>query len=105
MTRDQVPPRALKILAILEEAKNNSAGRKAGPWVGTMELAEKVGLNFKVGINKLEHKKKPWLGLGFRIDREPQKGPSNYWRYRLASYPENWGVKEDMSLKAQPALF
>ncbi len=97
--------RPRKVLEILEEAKGYSQVRRDGSWVGTMELVKRFGISFKVGINKLEHKKKPWLGYGFRIDREPEEGPSKNWRYRLAAYPENWGVKEDMSLKKQPALF
>ncbi len=105
MTRYQMQERARKILEILEEAKNYSGGRRNGSWVGTMEFVKKFGISFKVGINKLEHKKKPWLGYGFRIDRAPEDGPTKNWRYRLASYPEKWGVKEDMSLKAQPTLF
>lgn len=105
MVRAQVPPRALKVLEILEEAKATAAARAQGEWVGTMELARQVGLNFKVGINKLDHKKKPWKGLGFTIEREPDAGSSNYWRYRLAAYPQGWGAKDVPTVDGQERLF
>jgi len=107
MTRDQVPPRARKVLEILEEAKNFSAQRTNGPWVHTMELVKEIGINFKVGLIKLQHKKKPWLGLGFVIDRKPIEGPENYWLYRLASYPGGFGTPHDYDFKhlKQESLF
>lgn len=105
MTRDQIPGRPRKVLEILEEAKNFSSARDNGPWVHTMELVKKVGINFKVGMIKLQHKKKPWLGYGFVIDRMPDPKDGTYWLYRLAQYPENFGKREVFPKVKQESLF
>lgn len=67
-------------------------------WLPGPYLEEEIGINWKVGLNKLEHKKKPIKGLGFKIGRRPMRDGSKQWKYRLEAYPINWDVKDRVDL-------
>lgn len=89
MMRTPLSGRAVKVLEILEEALANVRGRRFGPFVSTAEFVEKVGINFKVGLIELEHKRKPSNGAGFIIERKQQDESEDY-KYRIVNYPAMW---------------
>lgn len=86
------------MLEMLEHRAETHYINKMGGWLPGPFLEEEIGINWKVGLNKLEHKKKPMLGLGFKIARQPMRDGSKQWRYRLEAYPINWNPGDQVDL-------
>lgn len=106
--------RAVKVLTLLEGAKETAKARRFGEWVPTTEFVDKVGINFKVGLIELHHKRRPEKGAGFVIQRKKQETSDDY-QYRILKFPVGWtgwraynnqikGVMTGASVEKTPGL-
>ncbi len=86
------------MLEMLEHRAETHCINKMGGWIPGPYMEEKIGINWKVGLNKLEHKTKPLSGLGFKIARQALRDGSKQWRYRLEAYPINWRSEDQVDL-------
>lgn len=98
MDRVDVDKRPASVLTMLEARAEARTHHNHWEWMPGPILEREIGINWKVGLNKLEHKKKPHLGLGFKIGRRPIKDGSGQWKYRLEAYPINWDRMDRVSL-------
>lgn len=98
MDRVSLKKRPCDVLEMLEHRAETHCINKMGGWIPGPFMEKEIGINWKVGLNKLEHKKKPLLGLGFKIAREHMRDGSNQWRYRLVAYPINWNPGDQVDL-------
>ncbi len=98
MDRLDLDSRAAAVLEMLEHRAETHPINHMQGWLDGPYLQDEIGINWKVGLNKLEHKTKPLLGKGFKIERAAKRDGSKQWRYRLVAYPLNWDSKDRVDL-------